>query len=101
MPAGAAPIQPLTWELPCATGTAVKKKEKKLQIPIRINTVFLKECLKYNLTIPAESLGLEKKWRIASLSQTARPFSCTFDILPIAQAEQSSTKQFLGVGCLL
>ena len=28
-PAAAAPIQPLAWEPPCATGTALKKKKKK------------------------------------------------------------------------
>ena len=28
-PAAAAPVQPLAWELPCATGVALKKKKKK------------------------------------------------------------------------
>ena len=27
--AAAAPIQPLAWELPCAAGAAIKRKEKK------------------------------------------------------------------------
>ena len=28
-PAGAAPIQPLAWELPCAVGVALKKEKKR------------------------------------------------------------------------
>ena len=31
-PAAAAPIQPLAWELPYATGVALKKKKKKESI---------------------------------------------------------------------
>ena len=30
-PAAAAPIGPLAWEPPCATGVALKRKKKKLQ----------------------------------------------------------------------
>ena len=57
-PAAAAPIPPLAWELPCATGVAITRKKiyKSLITNLFYFFVFFWPCLWH-----AESLGQESK----------------------------------------
>ena len=70
--AATALIRPLAWELPCATGTALKKKKQKFTANIilngeRLNTFSLKLETKQGcllsplLEILATEIGMKKK----------------------------------------
>ena len=65
-PAAAAPIQPLAWELPYASGVALKKKKaKKIKINIYIYIYIHTHTLRFNRTYNQEEY---KKSRVISLS---------------------------------
>ena len=57
MPAAAAPIRPLAWELLYATGAALKKKKKKKHKNTKINCSLINKGLKIKVLLEIGKLS--------------------------------------------